>query len=90
MAELTEDQKWQVISLLSAVGAAVLVRGGIQVVWKATRDDDPPLNPLRQDGSWADAVVFSAAVGVAAGLARLAARAIAITLERENTKLLHR
>lgn len=87
MASLTREQRWRIVSLGSAVLAAVVVRGGIKVVWKATRDDDPPLNPLREDGTWTDAVLFSLATGLSVGLARLAARAVAASVWENETRL---
>lgn len=86
MASLTREQRWRIVSLSSAVLAAVVVRGGIQVVWKATRDDDPPLNPLREDGTWTDAVLFSLATGLSVGLARLAARSVAASVWEKETR----
>lgn len=83
---LSREQKWTIVSFGSAVVAAVLVRGGIKLVWKATRDDDPPLNPLREDGTWTDAVLFSLATGLSVGLARLAARAVAISALEEGRR----
>ena len=77
MANVSQEQRWRLVSFGSAVLAAVVVRSAIKVVWNATRDDDPPLNPLREDSTWRDAVLFSLATGVAVGLARLGARAIA-------------
>lgn len=74
---LDEEQKWRVAMLGSAIAAAVLVRGGIRLAWSAARDDDPPLDPLRRDADWSDAVLFSLATGATVGLARMAARAIA-------------
>ena len=73
----TEERQWQMVSLGSAIVAAVLVRGAIRAGWRLTRNDTPPLNPLRQDGTWMDAVLFSVATGLTVGLARLGARAIA-------------
>lgn len=76
----TEERQWQVVSVGSAVVAAVLVRGAIRAGWRLTRDDTPPLNPLRKDGTWGDAVLFSLATGLTVGVARLGARAVAATL----------
>lgn len=77
MKSLTPEQKWQLVSLGSAILAAVVVRGGIKLGWKAARDEEPPLNPLTQDSSWTDALMFSLATGLTVGLARLGARAVA-------------
>lgn len=77
MVNLTREQKWRLVSLGSAVLASVLVRGGIRAGWEIARDDSPPLNPLAEDSTWTDAVMFSVATGLTVGLARLGARAIA-------------
>lgn len=78
MDALNQDQKWAIISLGSAILAAIVVRAGIRAAWKVTQDEEPPLNPLRQDSDWSDALLFSLATGVTVGLARLAARAAAM------------
>ena len=77
MYDLTREDEWKLISLASAVVAAIVVRSGLKATWKAARDEEPPLNPLRQDSEWTDALVFAAAMGLGAGLARLGARTAA-------------
>lgn len=84
MDALNQDQKWAIVSLASAILAAVVVRGGIRAAWKVTQDEEPPLNPLRQDSDWTDALLFSLATGVTVGLARLAARAAATKWEEDR------
>lgn len=74
---LSDEQKWQAVSLGSAVLAAVMVRGAIKGGWRIARDESPPLNPLREDSSWSEALLFSLATGLTVGLARMGARAIA-------------
>ena len=83
MRRLSREQEWKLISLGSAIAAAVLVRAGMKAGWKVAKDEEPPLNPLRQDSDWSDAIVFAFSMGVGAGLARLAARALA-DLARER------
>lgn len=80
MINLSREQKWRAASLGSAVLAALVVRGGVRAVWKAVADDPPPLNPLREDSTWTDAVLFSLATGLTVGLARLGARAVAASV----------
>lgn len=83
--KLTREQKWNAISIGAVVIAALAVRRAMKAAWKAKRGDDPPLNPLREDSTWTDAVLFSVATGLAVGLARLGARAAtAATLDPER------
>ena len=80
MVRLSREQKWRIVSLGSAAVAGLLVRGGIRAAWKAVGDDRPPLDPLREDSTWKEALLFSLATGMTVGLARLGARAVAASL----------
>ncbi len=86
MLNLSREQKWNAISLGAAVLASVVVRGGIRAAWKLTRDEDPPLNPLREDSTWTDAMLFSLATGLTVGLAQLGARALAASIRSREKR----
>lgn len=86
---LSEDQEWRLLSLGSTVAAAIVVRSGIRFAYRLAKNEEPPLDPLRQDADWSDAVVFGVATGVTVGLARLLARTVA-SAAWENNHLLPR
>ena len=74
----------------AAASAAALVAGfaareALKSGWRATRGDDPPINPAHPDTGWADAVAWSVAVGVGMGLARLLAQRTAASGWRSMT-----
>lgn len=87
MEDLSREQKWTLVSLGSAILAGVVVRRGIRMAWEATGDEPPPLNPLREESSWSDALLFSVATGLTVGLARLGARAVAGLVWKEEKGL---
>ena len=65
------------ISLLvtgAAIAAGVATRHGLKSCWKQLRGVDPPENPTAADVTWADALMWAAAVGAAVGVARVLGR----------------
>lgn len=64
--------------LLFVGGAAALgsfvVRQGLNQAWRLAYDDDPPQDPSDIDVEWRDAVVWTLATSVVAGMGRLIAR----------------
>lgn len=59
---------------LAATGAAFAVRSVLRAGWRATTDDDPPLNPASLDTAWGEAITWTLAAGITASLARLLVR----------------
>lgn len=88
--ELDEEQKWKIVSFGSAVAAAVAVRGLIHLGYRLTSTHEPPLDPLREDADWSDALIFGAATGVTVGLARVLARALAAEVYEEHLPIRER
>lgn len=74
-----EGATWKAVALLSSIAGAVAARGLIKTTWRKALHEDPPLNPASPETGWKEAVSWTAAVGVAAGLARLFARRGAAT-----------
>jgi hypothetical protein len=58
----------------AAVAAGVVTRRGLRLVWKRWKGTAPPLNPTASDVRWTDALIWAAAVGAAAGVARVLSR----------------
>ncbi|NNC87144.1 MAG: DUF4235 domain-containing protein [Akkermansiaceae bacterium] len=61
--------------LLPAV-AAKASRSLVGSVYKAVRDEDPPVNPAAPRVGWKDAMVWTVVTGVAGGLVKLAVRRV--------------
>ncbi len=66
--------RWLVASGAAAMGASFLTRTLLRKGWNATTGEDPPLNPASHKTDWSEAIVWTLAVSVAAGLSQLAAR----------------
>jgi hypothetical protein len=85
---MKDEMKWLLISTTAAAAAGFLVRNGLELGWKYTRGADPPKNPASSDVAWADAILWTASVGVCMGLGRLLAeRGAAAGWQRINGRL---
>lgn len=58
------------VAALAAMGTNWL----LHEVWLATRKTEPPLNPASHDTGWREAVLWAGVLGLAVGVAQLAAR----------------
>ena len=78
---LSRKQRWMLTSGLAAMGAAWLTRTGLKYTWNATTGDDPPMNPAASSTAWTEALTWTVATSLVAGLTRLVARrAVASTI----------
>lgn len=71
---LSRKNRWLVVSGLAAAAASFLTRIVLKRGWNATTGEDPPLNPASRETAWTEAIVWTVATSVVAGLSRLAAR----------------
>ncbi len=62
------------VSGIAAMGAAYLTRSALRRGWNATTGEDPPMNPASTETAWTEALVWTVAASVVAGVSRLAAR----------------
>ena len=84
-ASRSDQLKWLALATGSAVIAGFAARNLIKASWRAFADDDPPMNPAALDTEWKEAVTWTVATGLAAGLARLVARRGAATAWQQAT-----
>ena len=66
--------KWLLLSGGAAMAASFLTRNALAKGWNTATGEDPPLNPASAKTDWSEAVVWTVAVSVAAGLSQLMAR----------------
>jgi Protein of unknown function (DUF4235) len=64
---------WRILGSLAGVLAGVVARQVLLTTWRATKGSDPPANPAAAHTSWAEALDWSVASGVAFGVARMVA-----------------
>lgn len=69
-----EDQAWNVVVLGAAIGAGIVTRSLLKAGWRRATGDEPPKNPAASSVGWGEALAWTAATGVAVGVARLLAR----------------
>ena len=67
---------------LAAMAAAWVTRTGLKYTWNAATGEDPPNNPASASTAWSEALTWTVAASVVAGLTRLAAkRTVAAVLD---------
>ena len=66
--------RWYVLSGAAAMAASFLTRNALRKGWNTATGEDPPLNPESAKTTWGEAVVWTVAVSVVAGLSQLVAR----------------
>lgn len=71
---LSRKHRWIAVSGAAAMAAAFLTRSALRRGWNATTGEDPPMNPASTDTAWTEALVWTVAASVLAGVSRLAAR----------------
>lgn len=74
MSSTSKKVRWLLASGAAAMGASFLTRNLLRKSWNATTGDDPPLNPASGKTDWSEAIVWTVAASVVAGLSQLAAR----------------
>ncbi len=76
-----EDHRWLLASGAAAMAASFLTRTLLKKGWNSATGEDPPLNPASVKTSWSEALTWTVAASVVAGISQLAARrAMAETL----------
>jgi len=70
----------------SGIVAGVLTRKLLKAAWSRYRGTDPPVNPAAQGVTWSDALIWAAAVGAAAGVARVVGHRSSTAVARRFSK----
>lgn len=66
--------KWLALSGGAAMVASLVTKNVLAKGWNTATGEDPPLNPESRKTTWGEAITWTVAVSVAAGLAQLVAR----------------
>ncbi len=73
---------WKAVSLATGAAAGALVQQVLSRIWRQTASQDPPTNPADRARSWKEALLWGAAIGLGAGVARVvASRSAAVVWE---------
>lgn len=68
------NKTWSFTAAAAAIAAAFGTRALLRSGWRRATGDDPPKNPADSSVGWGDALAWTAATGVAIGVARLLAQ----------------
>lgn len=71
---LSRKNRWLLVSGLAAAAASFLTRSVLKRGWNAATGEDPPVNPASAETAWTEALTWTVAASLVAGLTRLAAR----------------
>ena len=71
---LSDKQRWMLVSGGAAMAVAYVTREALKYGWNATTGEDPPMNPESTETAWTEALTWTVAASLVAGLSRLAAR----------------
>jgi hypothetical protein len=69
----SSSKAYSAFSLVAALGAAALVKKGLNTSWRAATGKNPPANPADPDVSIGEAVMWAAVSGTMIGVARMLA-----------------
>jgi hypothetical protein len=65
---------WEMFAFASGAAAAAACRKGMTALWRVSRHQDPPENPVSRGVRWRDALIWSISLGVGAAVSRLVAQ----------------
>ena len=71
-----------------AFGASFLTKSMLQKSWRGLTGKKPPTNPAALETAWSEALVWTAATSLAAGMAQLIAKRQAAKLKAGNVPTL--
>lgn len=69
-----EDQVWNGVASVAALGAVAATKPLVEKVWKGLSGKEAPGNPAHQDVSWGEAVMWALVTGALVGVIRLLAQ----------------
>ncbi len=72
-AENSNSKFYSVFSLVAALGAAAVVKKGLNTSWRAATGKNPPANPADPDVKIGEAVMWAAVSGTLIAVARMLA-----------------
>lgn len=72
-----QDTTYSALSTAAAIGAGIATRSLLKRVWTDATGEEPPNNPADPSVSWAEALTWAAAAGVAVGVGRVVGRRLA-------------
>lgn len=73
MGHTMEKTVWKLAATGAAVVAGIAVRSVLMSLWKSVAKTEPPNNPADPATNWGEAIAWTAATGLAVGVARMVA-----------------
>lgn len=73
MGQAMEKAIWKLAATGAAVLTGIAVRNLLIALWRRITKNDPPVNPADPTTGWGEAIAWTAATGMAVGVARMLA-----------------
>ncbi len=74
MRKLSRKHRWLLLSSGAAMAASFATQTLLKKGWNAATGEDPPLNPASAKFTWPEALTWTLAASVVAGVSQLVAR----------------
>ena len=74
LVNLDEEQIWNGLAGIAAVGAAAASKPVVERVWRLLTGREAPGDPAHQDVTWGEAIMWALLTGALLGLIRLLAQ----------------
>jgi hypothetical protein len=87
--KISDDTAWTLLMSAGAFGASFATKALLQKSWRGLTGKKPPTNPAAAETAWSEALVWTAATSLAAGLARLIAKRQAARFKAGDVPTLH-
>ena len=87
--KISDDAAWKLMMAAGAFGASFATKALLQKSWRGLTGKKPPANPAALETAWSEALVWTTATSLAAGLAQLVAKRQAARLKSGPVPTLH-
>ena len=82
MRKTSDATTWKILTFVGASGAVLATNWLLKNLWHASTGKKPPTNPAAKETAWSEALMWTAASSLAAGLAKLVAKRQAAQFKR--------
>ena len=86
---ISDETAWKLLTAAGAFGASYATKALLQKSWRGVTGKKPPTNPAAAGTAWSEALIWTAAASLSAGLASLVAKRQAAKLKAGSVPTLH-
>ena len=72
--KISDETTWKALTFVAATGTALLTHSVLKQGWFYATGRKPPTNPAASETAWSEALLWTAASSLAAGITKLIAK----------------